>query len=142
MGTLTIIRGLPGSGKSTMAAALSKKSGAMVIEPDALLVEDGDYLYTPLRYRYAVYGCKLLLERVGGGGMRADAIYTDVLPTVEEVDAVVWAYRGRHNEGSLKVISLATTADDALLANRHNVPEEDVRRMERDWEPYPGEVVM
>lgn len=38
---LTIVRGLPGSGKSTYARKLSAETGAMLIEPDALLVRGG-----------------------------------------------------------------------------------------------------
>ncbi len=140
---LTIFRGLPGSGKSTMASSLAKKTGAMVIEPDALLVVDGVYAYSERRYREAVKTCELILRYVGMGWMGADVIYADVLPTVADVDRVIKSYRFEGDERFIvKVISLATTADDAILTNRHNVAEEDVRRMERDWEAYPGELVM
>lgn len=140
---LTIFRGLPGSGKSTMASSLAKKTGAMVIEPDALLVVDGVYAYSERRYREAVKACELILRYAGMGWMGADVIYADVLPTVADVDRVIKSYRFEGDERFIvKVISLATTADDAILTNRHNVAEEDIRRMERDWEAYPGELVM
>ena len=38
---LTIVRGLPGSGKSTYARKLAAETGCTLIEPDALLVKDG-----------------------------------------------------------------------------------------------------
>ncbi len=143
MPTLTIFRGLPGSGKSTMAATLAKKTGAIVVEPDALLAVNGRYAYTPERYRRAVQCCADLLRLVGPEGMGADAIYSDVLPTVADVAAVVSAYNPKKSTAvSVAVFSLAATADDALLTNRHDVREEDVRRMERDWEACPGEAVI
>ena len=38
---LTIVRGLPGSGKSTYARKLAAETGCTLIEPDALLVKGG-----------------------------------------------------------------------------------------------------
>ena len=143
MPTLTIFRGLPGSGKSTIAAALAKKTGALVLEPDALLVVDGVYTYTECRWHEAVSACLRVLASVGLDGMGSDVIYADVLFKRAQVDSVIHQYqKNKDYPHTVRIFSLATTADDALLTNRHHVREEDIRRMERDWEAYPGEVVI
>ena len=67
MSKLTIFRGLPGSGKTTMARKLAAQTGAILIEPDELLIENGVYRYTPERYREAVWRCEVMLEQLSLG---------------------------------------------------------------------------
>lgn len=142
---LIIFRGLPGSGKSTKARQIAEEiGGALVIEPDALLIRRGRYEYTHERYQEAV---KNSLSMVCLAGiMSCDLIYADVLPRHEDVMAVIRMYRDgawyadrdRH-AFTLRVISQEISVDESLEANRHNVAEEDIRRMYRDWEEWNGE---
>jgi hypothetical protein len=134
---LTIVRGLPGSGKSTLAHEIAGKTGAIVVEPDALLVVCGQYLYSPERYRKAVMYCTEIVTMLGALG--ADCIYADVLPTCAEVRALVRNYKALLPPECAGICctdirSLEITEQEALERNRHNVRPEDIRRMAETWQ--------
>ena len=87
MSTLHIFRGLPGSGKSSAARKLAAETGAILIEPDALLIRDGQYDYSLERFREASIIAHYLVYSVSKLG--ADIVYADVLPRRNEVKTVI-----------------------------------------------------
>lgn len=133
---LTIVRGLPGSGKSTFARKLSAETGAMLIEPDALMVTGGVYEYTPLKYKVAIEDCMEILYQISS--IECDVIYCDVLPTIIETKRVVMGFgKWFSNKKDFAVIDMPhLTVDESLARNRHNVRREDIERMAASWEPW------
>ena len=145
VGRITIYRGLPGAGKSTEALRDVRRTGAIFVEPDALLIRKGEYIYTPEAFFYAQRLALSMVTLAGEAG--CDVIYADVLPRRQDVDEVIRAYdRGRggavYPPLKVRVFHLAISAEESLEANRHHVAEEDIRRMERDWEAWLGEVIL
>jgi hypothetical protein len=142
MGKLTIVRGLPGSGKSTYARKLAAETGAVLVEPDALLVEDGTYNYTPGRYGKAVDVAHAIVEACACIG--ADCIYADVLPTVVDVCFVARNYlpfARRGHRPRLEIVEMPSIGvEESLRRNRHGVRPEDVARMAERWEHHPDAV--
>jgi len=139
---LTIVRGLPGSGKTTYARKLAAETGAMLIEPDALLVRGGVYWYTPERYKESIRMSLLILARASQ--IEADMIYADVLPRISEVCDVIKAdyfFSVVSTRGyRITVIDMPLlTVDESIARNRHNVRREDIERMAREWEPWEGQ---
>ena len=139
---LTIVRGLPGSGKTTYARKLAAETGAMLIEPDALLVRGGVYNYTPKRYKESIRMSLLILVRASQ--IEADMIYADVLPRISEVCDVIKAdyfFSVVSTRGyRITVIDMPLlTVDESIARNRHNVRREDIERMAREWEPWEAE---
>ena len=59
---ITVIRGLPGSGKSSYAHQLAEKTGAIVIEPDAFVTVDGMYHYDTARWGKARYLARQIMK--------------------------------------------------------------------------------
>jgi len=135
MSKLVIIRGLPGSGKTALARN-EANTGTMFIEPDALLMEDEEYKYTP--FRYAKAKAKSLEMVTLCGIMGCDVVYADVLPTVEEVDEVISAYCiAWVTPVILKVIDMPMlTVKQSCRRNVHNVRREDIEKMAAKWEDY------
>ena len=135
---LTIVRGLPGSGKTTRALFLARYHGAMMIDPDALLVEGFEYHYTPERYYLAK---RFSLEMVTICGiMGCDVVYADVLPTIADVEQVINAYCLAWAKPQIKVIEQQLmTVDESMASNRHNVRREDIERMAATWQPWEGQ---
>ena len=141
MSRLIIIRGLPGSGKSTFAHKLADKTGLLLIEPDALVVRDGEYDYTTQRFADAVDTALTVLGLVASSPTHPDCVYADVLPTIADVERVWYRYlfAGTKEGKELVVYDMPLISVEASLSrNRHGVIEEDIRRMQGDWQSWPG----
>ena len=135
---LTIVRGLPGMGKSTRARKYAEESGALLIEPDMFLTSHGEYGYTPEAYHRAM-ACALnvvcLAAEIG-----CDLVFADVLPCRYHVEHIVRMYNEHCKiEGGAIVNVIEMGAIDAALSfqrNRHNVKREDIEAMALEWEPW------
>ena len=131
---VTIFRGLPGSGKSTLARQLAAETGAILIEPDQMLTEDGEYRYSPARYKAAVERCRMLLDLISswdgeGANLRPDIIYCDVLPTAREVNEILESVNGQYR---LEVYTMRADLPDCR--NIHDVDPKDLIRFRRIFE--------
>jgi hypothetical protein len=140
---LTIIRGLPGSGKSTLARKMAKESGNIILlEPDALLMEDGVYNYTPERFQEAVSRLQSVIEILtnnecmdedGSNFVAPEIIYCDVLPTARDVQKIINCMFFPSRD-VIEVITLKISKKESMKRNCHNVRECDIDRMARDFE--------
>lgn len=137
MSVLHVFRGLPGSGKSTAARKLAEETGAVLIEPDSLLVRSGHYDYTPDRYRFAVNCAHIMVEVASELG--ADIIYADVLSRRAEVKTIQ-SFLLCESVYTLKVYDLKITPEESQKRNKHNVLPEDIERMSSLWEDWESEV--
>lgn len=141
MSKLIIFRGLPGSGKTTRARELAAQTGAILIEPDALMTQNGVYQYSPERYQEACFQCASIIEMLtlcdnpldDGSVLVPDIIYADVLPRRADVQSIIDLYAMRPD---VKVIDCIITPEESLKRNRHNVRPEDIQRMAREWEDW------
>lgn len=134
MATLHIFRGLPGSGKTTVARKLAAETGAILIEPDALLVHDGNYDWSPERFESAKYFAGEMMA--SAARMDADIIYADVLPKRDEVYALLAWVRSAREFYDLKVYDLKITVEESKQRNIHGVRTEDIERMAKEWEDW------
>lgn len=137
MSKLIIIRGLPGSGKTMQARAIQETFGTIIIEPDALLVQDNKYRYTAERYGDAKKRCMEMVQTCALMG--ADVIYADVLPTVADIDEVISAYCAGWAKPDITVMEQPRiSTDESFRYNEHDVRREDIERMAATWEDYNG----
>jgi len=134
---LSIIRGLPGSGKSRFAHLLSEKSGAILIEPDMFLTQNTFYLYDEDRY----FTARILARQIMAAileNQASDMIYADVLPKPEDVHKLIGYVAGGdvyHIKYSVVDMPLITR-EESLARNTHNVRPEDIDRMIAEWRPW------
>jgi adenylate kinase family enzyme len=129
---ITIIRGLPGSGKSLLARKLAAERNIMHIEPDMLCQAGGAYHYDAESYEhYTAVAQSLLWDVCFHAG--ADIIYCDVLPTIADVKKVLENVPEYYE---IEVIDLEITKAESLRRNRHNVKPEDIERFAADWERW------
>ena len=138
MPRISLFRGMPGSGKTEAARKLQTRLGCMLIEPDALLIQDGVYLYTPDRYAKARERCLNMVTDISLVG--ADVVYADVLATVAEINRVIQSYCIGWAKPEIVVLDMPLlTVDESMARNRHNVRREDIERMAREWQPWEGQ---
>lgn len=131
---LTIIRGLPGSGKSTLGRKLAAEQNALFIEPDMLMYQNGEYKYDPAAYSVVVGSTHLMLREFFANTPQAHAIFADVLPRKIDVQHLI---QYLPNQRYVKVIDMPLlSVEEALCRNIHQVRREDIEYMAKLWEPW------
>lgn len=129
---ITIIRGLPGSGKSLLARKLAAERNIIHISPDILCSTTGDYLYSEEHYWYYAAIAESLLYDVSFHA-RADVIFCDVLPAIADVWRVL---ENVPRDYEVEVIDLEITPEESIKRASHAVRGEDINRMAAAWERW------
>lgn len=131
---ITIIRGLPGSGKSTLGRKLAAEQNALFLEPDMLMYQNGEYKYDPAAYSVVVGSTYLVLREFFAYTPQAHAIFADVLPRKIDVQHLI---QYLHNQRYVKVIDMPLlSVEESIRRNIHQVRREDIEHMAKLWEPW------
>jgi predicted kinase len=127
MPKLILIRGFPGSGKSTFA----KQFKCLHLEQDMALMKDGEYKWTQDSISEAVNFCQKMTSKAIELGV--DVVVSNTFTRLWEMDFYlrlakyykyeVEVYRMMGNYGSI-----------------HNVPEKAMEKMRARWQDFPGEI--
>jgi tRNA uridine 5-carbamoylmethylation protein Kti12 len=132
---LYIIRGLPGSGKSTFAEKILDKGLAdSHYEADMYFLDkDGNYRYDPSKISSAHSWCRANVLKDLKKGLRVIVSNTftrrnEMLPYIQYcID----------NDISFEVIRMKTQ-----FQNIHDVPEEVLKKMKNRFQDYSGETII
>lgn len=125
MANLILIRGLPGSGKSTMAKEYVEK-GYVHFEADMYFVDErGNYLYDKSKIRDAHLWCQAKTK------YHLEVLQDDVV--VSNTFVKKWELKPylALNADIVKIITA-----NGRYANIHGVPDEVISRMESNWESF------
>ncbi len=122
---------------------LAAETGAILVEPDALLTNDGKYDYTPQRYGAALQAALDMVNMCRK--MNADCIFADVLPTLPSLRRVAWYWipeiSEEEKECRVAVIEMPMiSVKESKSRNKHSVMEKDIRWMRKKWEAWPGAI--
>lgn len=127
---LTVIRGLPGSGKSTFARNRYK---CLYVEDDMYYYKEGVYNYTHDLYQEAFVW---LIEMVKDAlDFKLDVTVGSVFPEFRDVAT----FHKIADQYGAQFHVLKCVGD---FENIHSVNEKDIQDMKDRWDDYPGEIVV
>lgn len=129
MGTLTLVRGLPGAGKSTYARSL----GCLHLEQDQFFVHGGKYEWVAGKIPEAVQYCQNMAREamVHGCDLVVSNTFTRVWEMKPYLDlARVFGYD----------VGIVEVRGD--FGSVHNVPPEVMAKMRDRWEYIPSAVIV
>ena len=127
---LRIFRGLPGSGKSTMA----KTMGGPVFEADQFFMEDGEYKFNPKKLKDAHAWCKDSVEEA--------MMFLKERVNVANTFTQHWEMKDYIDMAESHGYEVEVYHVQGEWGNVHGVPPEAIKRMKDRWEPYEGEEIM
>lgn len=122
--TLFIIRGLPGTGKTTLARELA---GNIVCEADQYFMENGEYHFDPTRLSLAHLYCQNRVQHFMATKYSSIAVSNTFTRRWEmQVYYELAAFFG------YRVVEI--TMSGICFGNIHKVPEETIAKMRERWE--------
>jgi len=128
MKELILLRGLPGSGKSTFARLISH-AGAGHIEADMFFMKDGEYKFDASRLKDAHNRCHDVVEDWMNPGGFETIIVSNTFTQEWEME---YYYKLAEQYG-YRVHSLIVENRHEGI-NEHNVPEETLEKMKKRFE--------
>jgi predicted kinase len=131
---LTIIRGLPGSGKSELADAMARALGAVHVEADQFYTIGEEYRFAPeLRGEAHAWAQGQTAYALLRG---QSVVVANTFTTMEEVAPYVALARRYNAILQVVTVELPEVAASMLAArSEHNVPTEVVEKMQARWQP-------
>ena len=126
---LTIIRGLPGSGKSTEA----RKLGCFHVEADMFLYENREYKFSQDKQKYAHVACRNIVDAAMNEGVW-EIVVSNTFTRLWEIEP----YVALAKEYGYAVEVIRMTGDYGSI---HNVPESVIQAMADRFEDFKGEII-
>lgn len=128
MKELVILRGLPGSGKSTFAHLLTTGRNSVIIENDQHMYEDGVYIWKPSKMKGAIKETNEKLYRA-----LKEGVELIVIANVNVRLADFNRYMEMGKEHGYKITSLVCE-NRANTKSKHGVDEETLCSMEENFQ--------
>jgi len=128
--TLHLVRGTPGSGKSTFA---KKTFRCCILENDQMQIVDGKYCWSPEGTKAAISLVRRIAEQILQNG--ADVCICNTFTKRRFIEG--FKQLAEKYNADFKVYRC--TGD---FGNVHNVPEETLRNMKSSFEDWNGEVIV
>lgn len=126
MQTLTIIRGLPGSGKTTLAHQIALASGAVVIEADQYFTrKNGEYVFNALDLASAHNWC---FDTAANNLCKGNSVI------VSNTFTRKWEYERYLDLAEDLKIKTVLLVCKSSFKSVHNVPQDQLERMAARWE--------
>ena len=129
--TLYLVRGCPGSGKSTFAKKLAGENGFAHFENDEFFMKNGKYCFDKTKYREAADWCFNNIKKSLAKGK--SAVVSNVFVTKKSVER----YAQLAKTFGAKFVVMRSNAS---FGDVHSVPKLVLVSMRKQFEDYPGEI--
>lgn len=139
MKTLILMRGLPGSGKTTLAKEIqSQNPGSIILSTDEFWRKNGKYQFDPSRLDAAhLWNQQRCMKAMQD---QVDMIIIDNtnirLAEMQPYAQLAWAYNYMFMT-KVPTTDWAFEVDDCFHLNSHNVPHYLIEQMNKDWVHNP-----
>ena len=120
MVSLTLVRGIPGSGKSTIAKKIAAATGAAHFEADMFFMQDGEYKFDVQKLHQAHSWC--MNETLKNLANDRDVVVSNTFTTIKELRSY---FEIAKTFGIVPNVVLAQNQ----FTNVHNVPEDKLAQM-------------
>ena len=131
---LYIVRGIPGSGKSTFAKKMiSKKMADAYYEADMFFERNGKYQFDPSKLRQAHEWCQNQVMKALSEGKTV--IVSNTFTRIPEM--LPYVNFCKKNHIPFQVIRLTTN-----FGSIHNVPADSIERMKNRFQDWRGEILI
>jgi predicted kinase len=129
MANLTLIRGLPGSGKSTKAKEIQARTSGFTrhLEADMYFILGEEYIFDASKLGKAHEWCQAKTEDYLNRGF--NVVVSNTFTTVKEIKP--YELIAKKYNAEFKVYQMNNSFD-----NIHNVPEETLKKMKARWQEY------
>lgn len=128
---LILVRGLPGSGKSTFAVTVAD----FLWETDRYWTRpDGTYDFNPKLIKQAHKWCQ--------GHVEVSLSMTRESTSVSNTFTQLWEMQPYIDMAEKYGAELVVYKMTGEFQNIHNVPPETIEKMKNRWEDYPGEIIV
>lgn len=124
-----VLRGLPGSGKSSLAEALAREHGYLHLEADQHFITNGVYRFDPARAADA----HAVVVRDA-----FDAMQQNRRVVIANTHVRLWEMASIVGVAQLAGKSCCFVECTGLWGNTHAVPDEAISRMKTRWELLPA----
>lgn len=125
MQKLVLIRGLPGSGKSTIAKREYVSQGYVLCEADEFFMVDGEYLFNGAKIKEAYAYCQSKAEQALSSLQNVVVANT----FTQHWEMEFYKKLAEKYQATIKIITA-----NGNYKNIHNVPEAVVNKMKTRWE--------
>lgn len=130
-----ILRGIPGSGKSTYAKSISCP-WIVICSADDFLSMGGSYNFNPSQLRNAHDWCY--------GKYRASLALDVPLVVVDNTNTRAWEFEryisaAKEWQYNVRVCRMVADVETCIRRQVHNVPADKILQMAERFEDYPGE---
>lgn len=129
--TLYLVRGCPGSGKSTIAKKIASENGFAHFENDEFFMKNGKYCFDGKKYKEAADWCYRNIEKALRSGV--SAVVSNVFVTAKSVR--------RYEKLAEKVHArFIVMRSNASFGDVHSVPKLVLHSMRKQFEDFPDEI--
>jgi len=140
---LILIRGLPGSGKTTLATAIQEEGDADMWAADDFFVNDsGEYVFEPWRLAAAHSCCQMNVDASMNAGKPRIIVHNTFTRLWEFVAYDKMAVDHGYRVVIINCYDGGCTDEQLAERNTHGVPLETIKNMRERWEEVQGELTI
>lgn len=135
MSTLILVRGLPGSGKTTLAYKLAgMQTGSICVAADDFFMEGDEYKFDSARLEEVHERCQRTAELAMRNGASLIVVHNTFAQRWEMQRYMARAEQYDYQVHVIDLFNAGKSMDELVARNVHKVPYDAVRKMWDRWE--------